>query len=60
MSLSYDPKLNDIAAKLETGARLSFADGVALFNTNDLNSLGKLADTVRRQKHGRDQPRHPS
>src|SRR5215475_15688455 len=53
MSFSSDTKLNDICAKVKTGERLSFDDGVALFATEDLNGLGKLADTVRRQKHGR-------
>ena len=53
MSFSHDPKLSDISAKVKTGERLSFEDGVALFTTDDLNALGKLADTVRRQKHGR-------
>src|SRR5882724_5465995 len=53
MSFSHDTKLSDICAKVKTGERLSLDDGVALFNTTDLNALGKLADTVRRQKHGR-------
>src|SRR6266849_4564983 len=53
MSFSHDQKLNEIIAKVESGLRLSLEDGIALFATNDLNALGKLADTVRRQKHGR-------
>src|SRR5881394_2321375 len=53
MNISHDRKLATVAAKVENGERLSFDDGVALFNTDDLNALGKLADTVRRQKHGR-------
>src|SRR6184192_2777593 len=53
MSFSHDTKLNEISAKVKTGERLSFHDGVALFNSNDLNGLGKLADTVRRRQHGR-------
>ena len=53
MNISHDPKLNEISAKVRTGERLTFEDGVALFSTDDLNALGKLADTVRRQKHGR-------
>src|SRR2546421_3961312 len=53
MSFSHDIRLHDISAKVKTGERLSFEDGVALFNTDDLNALGKLADTVRRQRHGR-------
>src|ERR1041384_4087261 len=51
--LSFDSKLNEIVGKVRTGERLSFDDGVTLFTTNDLNGLGKLADTVRRQRHGR-------
>ncbi|MGZ8842473.1 MAG: radical SAM protein, partial [Pyrinomonadaceae bacterium] len=53
MSFSTDTKLNDICAKIKTGERLSFDDGVALFATDDLNGLGKIADTLRRAKHGR-------
>src|SRR5258708_8775045 len=53
MSFSLDQKLNELAAKVERSERLSFDDGVALYATDDLNALGKLADTVRRQKHGR-------
>src|SRR3989440_3553447 len=53
MSLSHDPKLNEIAAQVGAGARLSFNDGLALYATDDLAALGKLADTVRRRLHGR-------
>src|SRR5437870_13695832 len=53
MSFSPDPKLNKVSSKVAAGERLSLEDGVSLFNTDDLNALGKLADTVRRQKHGR-------
>ena len=53
MDLSHDSNLNDIALKLTAGERLSSADALALFATDDLPALGKLADLVRRQKHGR-------
>ena len=53
MNFSHDEKLNEIAKRVTTGERLSFADGVALYATSDLPALGKLADTVRRQRHGR-------
>jgi aminodeoxyfutalosine synthase len=53
MNFSHDQKLSSVAAKVENGERLSFDDGVILFATDDLPALGKLADTVRRQKHGR-------
>jgi aminodeoxyfutalosine synthase len=53
MNFFTDPKLAAISEKIDTGNRLSFEDGVHLFATDDLTGLGKLADTVRRQKHGR-------
>ncbi len=53
MNFSHDNKLNELAARVEAGARLTFADGLALYATDDLNALGKLADTVRRRMHGR-------
>lgn len=53
MNFSHDQKLADLANKVATGERLSFADGVALYATDDLTALGKLADFVRRRKHGR-------
>ncbi len=53
MFLSHDKKLNDIEIRVEAGERLTFEDGVALYATDDLNALGKLADTVRRGRHGR-------
>ncbi len=53
MKFSCDPKLNDLAAKVESGERLTFDDGVALYATDDLSALAKLADTVRRRVHGR-------
>ncbi|HVF88404.1 MAG TPA: aminofutalosine synthase MqnE [Pyrinomonadaceae bacterium] len=53
MHFSHDSKLNELVPKVEAGERLSFADGVALFETNDLPALAKLADTVRRRLHGR-------
>src|SRR5688500_6352850 len=52
MQFSFDPNLRDIADKVEDGERLSFADGLSLFATVDLTALGKLADFVRRKKHG--------
>lgn len=53
MDFSRDTKLNEIGARVDAGERLSFEDGLALFATDDLNGLGKLADSVRRRKHGR-------
>src|SRR5689334_21797469 len=53
MSFSHDEKLNQIEKLVTNGERLSFEDGVALYTTDDLPALGKLADTVRRRRHGR-------
>ncbi|HYY42739.1 MAG TPA: aminofutalosine synthase MqnE [Pyrinomonadaceae bacterium] len=53
MQFSHDPKLNTLAPKVAAGERLSYADGLALYATDDLSALGKLADTVRRRLHGR-------
>ena len=47
-----DPKLNPIAAKVSAHERLSFADGMTLFASDDLHGIGRLADLVRRRKHG--------
>ena len=47
-----DPKLNSIADKVQANERLSFDDGVTLFTSDDLHGVGRLADIVRRRKHG--------
>ncbi len=46
MEFSHDPRLNELAEKVEAGERLSFEDGLALFATDDVPALGRLADTV--------------
>jgi len=48
LSSAIAPLLEKAAA----GDRLTFDEGMSLYQTNDLNALGKLADTVRRKKHG--------
>jgi aminodeoxyfutalosine synthase len=53
MNFSHDRILTAIAEKVANNERLSLADGLALFATEDLPALGKLADSVRRRKHGR-------
>ncbi|HEY3582437.1 MAG TPA: hypothetical protein VGK82_17915, partial [Pyrinomonadaceae bacterium] len=53
MTFSHDLRLNKIAERALAGERLSFDDGVALYETSDLPALGKLADTIRRRRHGR-------
>lgn len=51
-TLLEDKALRPIFDKVESGERLSFEDGVTLFRSSDLLSIGYLADTVRRRKHG--------
>lgn len=53
MNFSDDRNLFQIADKIEAGERLSLSDGLDLYATPELTALGKLADTVRRKKHGR-------
>jgi aminodeoxyfutalosine synthase len=48
-----DHALVPIADKVMRGERLSFEDGMTLFRSDDLHGIGRLADTVRRRKHGR-------
>jgi aminodeoxyfutalosine synthase len=44
--------LSDIADKVEARERLSFDDGVALFNSTDLLALGWVANRERERRHG--------
>ncbi len=44
--------LQHIATKVENNERLSFEDGLQLYHSNDLLSIGKLADKVRKRKNG--------
>jgi aminodeoxyfutalosine synthase len=53
MNFSHDAKLNSLAEKIEACERLTFDDGLALYGTDDLPALGRLADFVRRRLHGR-------
>ena len=47
-----DQMLSPIWDKVRNGERLSLADGVALFQSNDLISIGKMAHSVQQQKSG--------
>lgn len=47
-----DPALFSIAAKVEAGERLTFAEGMTLYHTPDLNGLSQLANLVRERKNG--------
>jgi len=44
--------LSDIADKVEAKERLTFEDGVALFNSTDLLALGWVANRERERRHG--------
>jgi len=47
-----DPKLRPILEKVEAGERLSYDDGVALYQTSDILALGYMANLVRERLHG--------
>lgn len=47
-----DPRLKPILDKVEGGERLTFDDGVAMFRSHDLLSLGYMANRVRERLHG--------
>lgn len=47
-----DEALKQIAAKVTARQRLSLADGVALYQSRDIHTMGRLADQVRRARHG--------
>ncbi|MCM8774847.1 MAG: CofH family radical SAM protein [Candidatus Omnitrophica bacterium] len=49
--MDYGP-LTDICEKVECGVRLSFEDGIRLYQSNDLPVLGSLAQRVRRRLNG--------
>jgi aminodeoxyfutalosine synthase len=53
MRFSHDQKLNDIAARVESGTRLTFDEGLALYQTDDLPALAQLASYMRRKLHGK-------
>lgn len=44
--------LEEIAGKLAAGERLTFEDGVTLFNHPDLHAVGRLANREREKRHG--------
>jgi aminodeoxyfutalosine synthase len=47
-----DQKLKPLAAKVLSGERLGFDDGIALYRTPDLLAVGWLANHVREKRHG--------
>ncbi len=49
---SRDKSLQAVADKVKNGERLSIQDGLALYESNDLLTIGQLADYVNQQKNG--------
>src|SRR4029077_5589844 len=47
-----DPALRPIGEKVLAGNPLDTPDGMALWETRDLYSLGEMADYMRRARHG--------
>ena len=47
-----DSKLHSIHEKVEKNERLSFEDGVKLYESTDINGVGYLANIVREQQNG--------
>ncbi|MEW6252259.1 MAG: CofH family radical SAM protein [Planctomycetota bacterium] len=48
-----DTRLEAIRSKVLNGTRLDLEDGLALYRTRDLFTLGELANSVRERLHGR-------
>ena len=47
-----DPRLADIATRLDNGERLGPEDGMTLLDSPDLLGIGRLANRDRRRRHG--------
>ena len=50
-AIAHTTDISDIADKVWNGERLSFEDGLRLFESDDLLLVGSLADLVRQRKH---------
>jgi aminodeoxyfutalosine synthase len=50
--LTADPSLRSIEHKLDDGIPLSLDDGLALFRTEDVHTLGRLAKAAKERKSG--------
>jgi aminodeoxyfutalosine synthase len=50
--LVKDPTLAPVARKVEDGISLSREDGLALYASRDIHSIGRMADFARRRLHG--------
>ena len=53
MIYSVDPRLKSIRDKVESGERLTFEDGLLMYDPEiGVNDLGQLANLVRERKNG--------
>jgi len=52
ITASRTARLDDIAAKVQAGERVSYDEGVFLANEADLLTLGRMANLVRERKNG--------
>ena len=50
--ITADPSLRSIEHKLDDGIPLSLEDGLALFRTSDVHTLGRLAKAAKERKSG--------
>lgn len=48
-----DPALEPLREKVQAGERLSLEDGLTLYRTRDIFTVGELANLVRERRHGR-------
>src|SRR5437870_13530463 len=51
-ALFRDSRLSPLWDKVRAGQRLSREDGLLLFETEDLNGLGRMADSAKSRRHG--------
>ena len=49
---THDARLGPVADKVQSGERLSFDDGLALYRSSDVLAVGWLANLVRERMHG--------
>lgn len=49
----YHTPLREIYNKIKTGVRISFEDGLKLYQSNDLLMIGKMANIIRKRKNGK-------
>jgi aminodeoxyfutalosine synthase len=47
-----DPRLTSVWEKVQGGERLTREDGLALFETDDLHAVGRMADVAKSRRHG--------